>query len=59
MTIQKLEEVSAKFSFLYFLMSSIFFPEKMGRADTENINRKPSVKIGDLIDSFNICKNRA
>ena len=21
-------------------------------------NRKPSVKIGDLIDSFNICKNR-
>jgi hypothetical protein len=26
--------------------------------DTSSINRKPPVKIGDLIDSFNICKNR-
>jgi hypothetical protein len=29
-----------------------------GRTDSKSINRKPSVNIGVLIDSFNICKLR-
>jgi len=44
--------IGTQFSILY---TSMYSPAEF----IFSRKQKPSVKIGDLIDSFNICKNRA
>ena len=48
---EKNEQNEFKTHFSPIFLILIFFPENVGRTNTE-INRKPSVKIGNLIYSF-------